>query len=472
MSRQSMIGFTTSCAEALTKSTRHRDLELGASELTARKWPLMWTKLAPAERQQFISWWAERNVGKVPAACLEWVLADGMLRTRGKRKYKAADGSKQVLLTWQGAFGVLKLSSQPARSDVPSVVEHIAASPEGKGLWARLQCAVAEKAQGAGAEDVALCLELCTQTLSSGLGLRVHAHACLRSGSGLRFRCLDDMEVLGAVPHVVQQRTGRNSRQRATDWSPFYYCCCPKVGSIFQTTSKEPFKDFAVNPDWIWTMLQSDKMDMDVARAQIVRCRKNLCRHLANLDALQKELTAQKLSAEIRAKQEVWDSQRKPFRRVPAVQRFLALAKRPAERRPFLVLDGPSRMGKTQFVMALVPLGGALDVNCSECMGPPLRTFDMGAHSLILFDEGSVAMVLRNRKLFQAPNSLITIGTSPTNQHAYNVYLNNTRLVICSNSWQEQLGQARSVDADWIKANQVYVRVTEPLWVSTDQTKS
>ena len=45
----------------------------------------------------------------------------------------------------------------------------------------------------------------------------------------------------------------------------------------------------------------------------------------------------------------------------------------------------------------------------------------MRAHSLILVDEASVQMVLKNRKLFQAPNALVTLGTSPTNRDAYSV---------------------------------------------------
>ena len=102
-------------------------------------------------------------------------------------------------------------------------------------------------------------------------------------------------------------------------------------------------------------------------------------------------------------------------------------------------------------------------------MDPPLRSFDTRAHSLVLFDEASVAMVLKHRKLFQSPNSLITLGTSPTNREAYEVYLNNTYLVICSNAWRKQLDDTRVVDAAWIRANQIYIPVTEPLYLRSGE---
>ena len=73
-------------------------------------------------------------------------------------------------------------------------------------------------------------------------------------------------------------------------------------------------------------------------------------------------------------------------------------------------------------------------------------------------------MILKNRRLFQAPNCPVTIGTSPTNRDAYDVYLNDAKLVICSNNWASLVANLRPADADWIRANQIYVLVTTPLW--------
>jgi hypothetical protein len=271
---------------------------------------------------------------------------------------------------------------------------------------------------------------------------------------------------------MVTQRVGRQTRQRTSDWSAFDYCCCPKLGVVLQMSSNKAFRDFQVNPEWIWSLLQAGKVSLPGARAEIVRCRKNLSRHLQNWEVLDREVATTELAEQIRVNQEEFNKRRQPFKRIPQVQRFLALAQTPSERRPVLVLGGPSRLGKTQFVTALVPPGCCVDVNCSGVLDPPLRSFDMRAHSLILFDEASVQMVLKNRKLFQAPNALVTLGTSPTNRDAYSVYLNDTLLVICSNSWTLQVSLTPSVDAEWIRKNQVYVDVSEPLWVDAPETRS
>ena len=45
-------------------------------------------------------------------------------------------------------------------------------------------------------------------------------------------------------------------------------------------------------------------------------------------------------------------------------------------------------------------------------------------------DEANPEMVLKNRKVFQAPNTLVDLGESKTNGHSCKVYLNDTLLCI------------------------------------------
>ena len=87
-------------------------------------------------------------------------------------------------------------------------------------------------------------------------------------------------------------------------------------------------------------------------------------------------------------------------------------------------------------------------------------------------DEGTVGMILKNRKLFQCPNSKIQLATSATNCHSYSVYLNDCMLVVCSNSWAAQLALESHDGSKWIEANQIYVHVDEPLWIRPEATVS
>ena len=105
-----------------------------------------------------------------------------------------------------------------------------------------------------------------------------------------------------------------------------------------------------------------------------------------------------------------------------------------------------------------------LEVNCAGASHPPLRNFDAHIHRCVVMDEAPVSMVLGYRILFQAPNCQVNIGQSPTNQSCYPVYLNETAIIICSNSWHTELPALCESDAGWIRANMVFVQVSEPLW--------
>ena len=69
--------------------------------------------------------------------------------------------------------------------------------------------------------------------------------------------------------------------------------------------------------------------------------------------------------------------------------------------RRFLVLDGPTQLGKTIFASNLAGPQHMLELNCASTMEPNLRDFDNDVHRAVVFDEASCAMVLRHKKLFQ-----------------------------------------------------------------------
>jgi len=147
------------------------------------------------------------------------------------------------------------------------------------------------------------------------------------------------------------------------------------------------------------------------------------------------------------------------------VDRLIEDLRRPRERRKFLVLEGPSRVGKTQFALSLFGHEHTLEINAADEKHPTLQSFSSEIHRCILLDEASPEMVATNRKLFQAPNALVQMAQSKTSCHMYQVYLNDTLICICSNSWQSQVDQLPASCRDWIMANQVLLRVTRPLWI-------
>ena len=135
-----------------------------------------------------------------------------------------------------------------------------------------------------------------------------------------------------------------------------------------------------------------------------------------------------------------------------------------SDRKKFLVLNGPSRLGKTQFAYDVFGAHCTLEVNCAGASHPPLRNFDPSVHKAIIFDEAPISMILGYRRLFQAPNAHVIIGQSPTNQSCYPVYLNDTALIICTNNWHLELPAQTESHANEIRANMVFLQVAGPMW--------
>ena len=132
---------------------------------------------------------------------------------------------------------------------------------------------------------------------------------------------------------------------------------------------------------------------------------------------------------------------------------------------------GESGTGKTQWGRNMYgDPSRVLEVNCASCPEPDLREFRVFYHKGILFDEASCAMVLRQKKLFQAPAVPVTLGCSTTNCHAYSVFVSGIGLMIASNTWMAELDQlACDEDRKWLMANSILVQVTSPLYVEEQE---
>ena len=196
-------------------------------------------------------------------------------------------------------------------------------------------------------------------------------------------------------------------------------------------TTKEPFTDYLVNANWIWNLAQSRKMSLSAARRQLVCCANRLNAHLPNVERFQSELIALELADKIAANEAIFQAQRRPFKVIKPVKLLVDDLQTPRDRRKFLVLDGPSRTGKTQFVMSLFGRAATLEVNAADEKSPSLQSFIFRVHRCILLDEASPEM--GNRKVFQAPNAMVELGQIKKKCHSYKCYLNGTLLCIASN---------------------------------------
>ena len=76
-----------------------------------------------------------------------------------------------------------------------------------------------------------------------------------------------------------------------------------------------------------------------------------------------------------------------------------------AWRKKFLVLEGPSCYGKTQFALGIDGAAKTLEVNCARCVEPNLRDLlqGPGGHTAVLLDEAKATMILGMKKVVQGP---------------------------------------------------------------------
>ena len=185
---------------------------------------------------------------------------------------------------------------------------------------------------------------------------------------------------------------------------------------------------------------------------------------LANFERIEREAEKQKLEDVVAETMACLTAQLCPCRRLREVEEWEASVKTVRFRYNFLVLDGPSKMGKTLYCRSRsLDLGETLlEIDCAGADTPDLTHFQFGKHSMVLCDEGSARIVLRYKKLFQASAAYTRLASSRTNCHAYDVWAQRVKLIATSNRWWRELVRMPAEESSWLWQNSLYVYVDVP----------
>ena len=425
----------------------------------------LWARLEPLEKRAAGETWAAHHGPPVHVASV----LDAVFPETGTAS--ATLVGTTALLTWIGPWGIKGADNEwlklPAATSLDELVKRLRSDSVVKDLWERMLLHVEELRRKVGAQDAAVCLEICPNTLETRGLCRLHFHCYLRNSVRLRLPPSAHMRFDGAVPQQSSVVGGMALSRRSNSWSGYFYCVVPKTGQIWSAGSRRPFKDFLVDGKWVMNLLQAEKISPSEAREHILRCGAGARRHLDDIALAEKELERKIIEADRQRVLAKLQPEVKPFREIPEVEEWKSQYSTDLMRYKFLVLVGPSRMGKTQYARSLVePAASEIyEVNCSSGKEPDMRSFVWSRHKLILFDESHPAMVTQQRLLFQAGTSYLQLGSSATNCHSYSVYVHRTPMVLCTNSWQQEVRDLVQEDREWLEANAVVVNITVPCWL-------
>ncbi len=279
-----------------------------------------------------------------------------------------------------------------------------------------------------------------------------------RAEAGLKFRNSQPYKSLSAP--VARGRACK----RAYDQGHFYLTPL-KTGAICHATNAPPFKSYPVSPEWITGMWQGDKLSPEAAKELYLKCKKHVKQYCDNVSA-QVQMTQQNNLQERQAAAQaaLRRMQRPRVYLEPVEQDFLPQFQVDMFRRRFLVLDGPTKLGKTMFASSLAGPERTLELNCASSMEPNLRDFDSDVHRAVVFDEASCAMVLRHKKLFQGGVQPLELASSNTNCYSYKVWVYGAMMIVTSNTWSAELQELSIEDASWLRSNSVHVYCTQKLY--------
>jgi hypothetical protein len=251
---------------------------------------------------------------------------------------------------------------------------------------------------------------------------------------------------------------------RKHGYGNLFYVMIQKIGLISGGANVQMFKDFMVNAEWVFAFLQGRKIHDDEAERIIIRGAKNVPRLLANLRGWQRERDARAEASMLEEAQEALRFQARPFLRLQAVDAWLQSFSADRWRYKFLVLEGASCLGKTAYCQSLCDPAKFFYVDCASATEPEMRQYSAIQHETVLFDEASVSMIIRCKRLFQAAPCNVTLGQSATNCNSYKISVYKKKLIVASNTWSRELAEARTEHTQWVQANSVHVVVTRPLW--------
>ena len=178
----------------------------------------------------------------------------------------------------------------------------------------------------------------------------------------------------GSRPLIRPNSAKGRMSQKCIDRGHFY-CQCEKVGRVYGKTNYYKHEAFVVEQKWVIGLWQKRKLTPTNAKAKVIGAGGHTASYLKEInliEELEERIAIEREKACIDAQ---WKGAFKPFRFVPEVSLWALQYDKGSvydiwgkdSRFKFLVLTGPSCMGKTQFAKSLFGNKSTLVVPCQKC---------------------------------------------------------------------------------------------------------
>lgn len=304
-------------------------------------------------------------------------------------------------------------------------------------------------------------------------GSRVHAHAYFEAKK--QYDCSLSQFTIGIHPEVNESAsqeetyyesvpsdcqsnliTGSGYRP-AADRGHFYVQCRYKNTHIAERNNYEAGKDFIVKTQWIQTWWQQQKVDDNkiLPGAGFYRCCTPALEAMVRHSVTKRRVELKADKREQRMK--VLMAMKRPHKKFPLIEAWREQYTHVNFRYKFLILWGPTRMGKTELARSF--FSNPYEQRDSTCW----NEYDADKHDAIIFDDVKFVYkyISDNRSLFQA-GGWVTVQTSATNMFAMEIDVTQKPIIVTTNA--EPTG-------DWILGNSISMKVDTPTF-EMDQSES
>jgi hypothetical protein len=199
----------------------------------------------------------------------------------------------------------------------------------------------------AGCVHWTMALELCMESLAQCRVARLHLHVFFESSCCFKKSAKKLWSFKGQRGFL--SHPAGTGRRWTNPGQGHYYLAMPKVSRVRCASTRAPFSGrsaYAASPEWVTSALQADKISLAAAKQEYVRCARNLQRNLQNLERISLErqrLLLERKVADVRL--HVAKTAR-PGKSYKVVDEWLEHGRAFRLRYKFLVIEGPSCMGK------------------------------------------------------------------------------------------------------------------------------